>query len=190
MKLLPSSSCATNGYVFLSLEEQDTRVSSCLLAFCQDGTYDNYEAIRMDALVSERLTAHFRIVDVYGHCGLSVLATYMDSGDLDQVFTGDNSGESEVFDSGVDPYNKLLVVTEASHALAALHGYQDGVIVHGDFSLCQLLFDESGAVQLDDFNRAEILLFDEDSGAYCKFQNGEGFSVRPPSLHTFGMRYN
>jgi hypothetical protein len=34
---------------------------------------DDYEYVRMDAFVTERLTAHPQITDIYGYCGLSML---------------------------------------------------------------------------------------------------------------------
>lgn len=34
---------------------------------------DDYEYVRMDAFVTERLTSHKQITDIYGYCGLSML---------------------------------------------------------------------------------------------------------------------
>lgn len=38
---------------------------------------DRYEFVRMDALIMERLTASDRIVDIYGHCAVSVLTEFL-----------------------------------------------------------------------------------------------------------------
>ena len=60
--------------------------------------------------------------------------------------------------------------------VAALHNYPGGVIVHDDIQLCQYLWTEDNGinVKLNDFNRAEFMLFDEMNQDYCKFRNGEG----------------
>lgn len=147
----------------------------------------------MDALVSERLSSNERIVDIFGHCGTATLAVVMDSGDLDGIFAGvdhhhhhhgdgnnhtDSAASSDDKEANiVDPFQAMLFATEAAHALAALHGFSDGVIVHGDFSLSQLLLGGTH-LQLNDFNRAEIMLYDANSESYCPYINSD-FSVSP-----------
>lgn len=51
-----------------------------------------------------------------------------------------------------------------------------GVIVHDDIQLCQYLWTEENgiSVKLNDFNRAEIMLWDETAGKYCRYKNGRG----------------
>ena len=66
--------------------------------------------------------------------------------------------------------------SSALRTVAALHNYEGGVIVHDDIQLCQYLWtQEDGiSVKLNDFNRAEIMLWDEEGQKYCRYKNGRG----------------
>ena len=55
------------------------------------------------------------------------------------------------------------------------HGYPGGVIVHGDIQLSQFLYtNDKSKVKLNDFNRAEFMLWDDENGEYCRYTNGRG----------------
>lgn len=43
-----------------------------------------------------------------------------------------------------------------------------------DVQAVQWLITEDGNVKLNDFNRAEFMLYDEEHGEYCKYKNGPG----------------
>lgn len=98
----------------------------------------------MDALVSERFTSSPLIVDIYGYCGLSMMSEYMPLGDL-RNHVMPNSARSvkvELDDSEpVDPWNsfsgteKLTLSLLMAEAIALLHGYKGGVIVHDDIQV-------------------------------------------------------
>ena len=45
---------------------------------------ESFEFTRMDALVSERLTVYPNIVDIYGHCGVSILSEFFEAGTLNE----------------------------------------------------------------------------------------------------------
>ena len=146
-------------------------------------TYENYEFVRMDALVSERLTFSPRIVDIYGHCGLSMLSEWLPSKDLEYLVvpTSGYIKREEVYpDNDVHPRNnitvvdKLLIAKEMAEALAILHGFRDGIIVHDDIQLSQFLYDEKGRIKLNDFNRAEVMLYNEEDQEWCRYRNGPG----------------
>ena len=57
-----------------------------------------------------------------------------------------------------------------------MHNYKDGVIIHDDIQLSQFLWTDGTktAVKLNDFNRAEVMLWDEENQEYCTFCNGKG----------------
>ncbi len=59
-----------------------------------------------------------------------------------------------------------------AEAIADLHGFKNGVIVHGDIQLCQYLFNRDGQLKLNDFNRAELMLWDTEKQEYCRFRSG------------------
>merc|ERR1712113_1075110 len=61
-----------------------------------------------------------------------------------------------------------------AEAIADLHGFKDGVIVHDDIQLPQFLFSKEGKIKLNDFNRGEAMLYNEDKGEYCRYRNGAG----------------
>eukprot|EP00558_Chaetoceros_sp_UNC1202_P010095 CAMPEP_0197241594 /NCGR_PEP_ID=MMETSP1429-20130617/7589_1 /TAXON_ID=49237 /ORGANISM="Chaetoceros sp., Strain UNC1202" /LENGTH=222 /DNA_ID=CAMNT_0042701455 /DNA_START=20 /DNA_END=688 /DNA_ORIENTATION=- len=70
---------------------------------------------------------------------------------------------------------------QMAQAIADLHGYKDGVIIHNDIQVGQFLLDEDNRVKLSDFNRAEPRLWDEEKGEYCKYCLGAAMgNVRSP----------
>jgi serine/threonine protein kinase len=144
-------------------------------------SYDNYEFVRMDALVSERLTFSPRIVDIYGHCGLSMLSELLPNGEVQEIVVP-TSGYTKKTDQSKElhPENnltaseKLFLAKEMAEGLAVLHGFRGGVMVHNDVQLCQWLYDEHHRIKLNDFNRAEVMLYDEENGQWCRYRNGPG----------------
>jgi hypothetical protein len=130
--------------------------------------YQDYEFMRMDAIVSERLTSSPPIVDIYGFCGLSMMSEYLSMGDLSRQILpgGDRRHPVELNDSEhLDPKNifslthKLTLSLKMAESIALLHSYKGGVIVHDDISLAQFLASSEGEIKLNDFNRAEIMLW-------------------------------
>jgi len=67
---------------------------------------------------------------------------------------------------------KLVLALKMSEAIADLHGFKEGVIVHNDIQLCQYLINRYGQMKLNDFNRAEILLWDRETEEYCRYRSG------------------
>lgn len=140
-----------------------------------------YEFTRMDALVMERLTDSARIVDIYGHCALGVITEKLDYDVESDIIPG--SGQPDKINGLGDKYEvkpqnyykpteKLELALQMAECIAALHGFKDGVIVHDDIQLSQFLIGNNGQLKLNDFNRAEIMLFDAKEEVYCKYKNG------------------
>ena len=47
--------------------------------------------------------------------------------------------------------------------------------MHGDIQLSQFLYtNDKSKVKLNDFNRAEFMLWDDENGEYCRYTNGRG----------------
>lgn len=137
----------------------------------------------MDAIVGERLTSNDRIVDIYGFCGLSILSEYLPNGDIEQIVVpGDGFIKQEDLhdEDDVKPQNslsvsaKLYLAIEMAESIAVLHEYPEGRIVHDDIQLSQFLYDANGFVKFNDFNRAEIMLWNEEKQEFCRYRNGEG----------------
>ena len=155
--------------------------------------YVDYESMRMDNLVAERLSSSSLIVDIYGSCGLAHLGESMPNGILDFVAVpvGYRDVQRELNITipnklqpatnqpllpmnALKPSEKLRYSLEMARAIAELHGFVGGVIVHDDIQLSQFLFTQDMHLKLNDFNRAEIMLWDEMNQEYCKYRNHVG----------------
>lgn len=155
------------------------------ISFNHDFQYDDYEYVRMDALVAERLSSSPRVYNIFGYCGLGIISEYFYHGDIEGDVGGGDDGfikKGELHDEvELKPQNnltglqKLVLSLEMAEAVADLHGYRGGVIVHDDIQLSQFLLNKNKTrLVLNDFNRAELPMYDEASGQYCRYKNGKG----------------
>jgi hypothetical protein len=70
---------------------------------------------------------------------------------------------------------KLVWALEMAESIALLNNFEGGVIVHDDVQLVQWLVTEDHEhLKLNDFNRAEVMLYDETNQEYCKYRNNPG----------------
>jgi len=114
-----------------------------LKEFIWDAQYglDDYEFMRMDAIVAERLSSNDRIVDIYSFCALGMINEAMPFGDAESLAVPSGNGRSESY-AGIDDNAELQVFNNLSgtkklqyaldmaEAVLLLHSYPDGVIVH------------------------------------------------------------
>ena len=126
------------------------------------------EKTRVDGLVMERLSASPRITDMYGFCATSVMTEPL-PGEIweEAVPTERTIQKHELRDKEhLDPKNKytptekIEMALDLAEALAELHGFADGMIVHDDIDLGQYLRTPDGRIKLNDFNRAKVQLWD------------------------------
>ena len=147
--------------------------------------YDDYEYIRVDSLITERMTSNPQIVNMYGFCGFTMLTECFTNGDIEGDVVGYEERERDFQpeeDPVLTPYNnftgsqKLQLALSMVEPLSALHNFRDGVIVHDDVQLSQFLWtdDTKTAVKLNDFNQAEVMFWDEKHQEYCQYRNGRG----------------
>lgn len=116
------------------------------LKFKLDFNYESYEYIRMDALVSEKLSWSSRMVDIFGFCGLAMITEAMMHGDLmDLAVPKGGHLKEPMLDkeklqdhSPFSPDKKLELALDMVEAVALLHSYPGGVIVHDDIQLPQV----------------------------------------------------
>jgi len=142
---------------------------------------ENFEFVRMDALVMERLTSSPLVVDIYDHCGTTIVAEAVHHEIEEKMVPGDGVPPKEGLNDANDvkPRNKfnvtqkLTIALEMAESLADLHGFKDGVIVHDDVQPCQWLRTSDGVLKINDFNRAEIMLWNGNEGKYCRYYNGK-----------------
>lgn len=155
------------------------------IRFDSDMEYDTHEYVRVDSLVTERMTSNPQVVDLYGYSGYSMLAECFVNGDVEEAIVGfddrdrdfDPLGEPELRTwNNFTGSEKLKLALSMVQPVAALHNYKDGIIIHDDIQLSQFLWtDETKtSVKLNDFNRAEVMTWDEEYKEYCKFRNGRG----------------
>jgi hypothetical protein len=155
------------------------------ILYDEDYDFKKYEFVRMDAIVAERLSFSPRTYNIYGFCGIGIMSEYFYHGDIENDVTGGERGDMKSEDlqdeAGLKPQNnltgieKLVLSLEMAEAIAELHGYTNGLIVHDDIQLSQFLFNQNRTrLILNDFNRAEFPLFDEKADDYCRYKNGRG----------------
>jgi serine/threonine protein kinase len=152
------------------------------------------EFVRMDAIVAERLTSSSLIYDIYGFCGVSIVSEFFPHGDLEEdTYINDGYIKPALLHDkdGVDPRNniephaKLEIALQMAEGLAILHGFSGGVIVHNDVQPSQWLYNkDKSMLKFNDFNRAEFLLWNDETQEYCKYKNGKGHG----NVSTFGKR--
>ena len=76
--------------------------------------------------------------------------------------------------NSLTPTQKLQYALEQTEPLALLHGFPGGVLVHDDLQLPQYLVTSDGHLKLNDFNRAEFMLWNDQDREYCKYKNNPG----------------
>lgn len=134
----------------------------------------------MDVLVSERLTASPYIANVYTHCGVSMVTEFFQQGDLERLVVPEEKWKPKpvtlASENNFTTTDKLRLALEMAEGIAALHGYPDGLMVHNDIQLTQYLRSDQHpqVLKLNDFNRAEVMLWDDEHQKYCRYRNGIG----------------
>jgi len=143
--------------------------------------HEMYEYVRMDALVAERLANVPQTYDLYGYCALTLITEFFFHGDVEKqaLWKSDSrdSGKGNKIepDQLLTPEQKLVISFEMAKGLAHLHGHADGMLIHGDVQMSQFLLNrEKTVLKLNDFNRAEVMLWDETHNEYCRHRNGVG----------------
>lgn len=139
-----------------------------------------HNAASKDAIIMEQLVSSPRIVNVYGYCGVVTLAEYMREKITDRVVPPPGYMSQEELDliqaangNQVVPQNnltsieKLEIVIAMAEAIADLHGFKGGVIMHSDVHLDQFLLSKKGVLKLNDFNDARILSYNPKRSEYC-----------------------
>jgi hypothetical protein len=152
-----------------------------------------YEIHQMDAIVTDRLTASPRIIDMYGFCAQSVFNQFADM-DLGQFHR--EQKKKTIKDTWAQ---KLNLAREAALALADVHNPDAGdldhaTIAHRDLKPQNVIF-VSGQLKLNDFNDAYLLKWNTTSDdrlcgfSYKAFRPkwAKGFKPREQAQHVFPL---
>jgi serine/threonine protein kinase len=151
--------------------------------------------IEIDALVMERLSTSNLIVDIYGHCGTSLMAEAM-PGEISDIIVPAPEDESDDWghmhqtdldalqETDVHPMNNLTTTEKLdlallmAESLAELHG---AGIVHGDVAPKQWLKAADGSIKLNDFNNGQLLEWSHEHEIYCDYWSiFEGGTYKAP----------
>ena len=126
------------------------------------------DMIRFDAVTMDILTPSERIVNIYGHCGVSVQVEPITGPSIEDLTVhSERRGIEDILPPILSPAEKLKTALGMAEALSDLHGYAGGVIVHYDIQIGQYLLDADYSVKMSDFNRAESQLWNEEDQEYC-----------------------
>lgn len=124
----------------------------------------------------ELLTSSPRIADIYSFCALSSIIEYAPGNIEDYVMPtegeGDETEDPTPVNDYIKPLEKLEMALELAKGLATMHGHSDGVIANVDVQIGQFCRGRDGLIKILDFNRAEVLMYDEEREEYCPFSNG------------------
>lgn len=139
--------------------------------------FKDQKRVQIEAIIHERLSPSPRVLDIYGHCGTSVLLEAM-AGDIrTKIIPTTGLIKQKELDKmqkeDVHPMNKLTaeekfkIALEMAESLADIHGFEGGQVIHDDTHICQWLLARDGSVKLNDFNIAHISEWNDDERKYC-----------------------
>lgn len=113
----------------------------------------NYDIVRRDALVSERLTKSRHVLPIYGYCGFATTVPFASEGGTLASTLGTKSAKGRTGWSSMSSSARLAHVVHAAEGLADVHDIE---VVHGDIAAKQYIFLD-GRLQLGDFNQGILL---------------------------------
>jgi hypothetical protein len=130
--------------------------------------YDDYEFIRMDCAVLELLSSSPSIVNSYAYCGLDQIGEAMLNGDFEAIAWPIGGRKNITLNDAnhLDPQNrltpddKLRFALEMAEALAELHGFYGGVLVHDDVQLSVRARSENISSATPSNKRSHLSWFD------------------------------
>lgn len=143
------------------------------------------EMSRLDALVMNLLSQSPRIVDIYGHCGLALMTEYCPTELETNIISKEWYDGTYLPDLEKEPTaknklsvgDKLQLALDLAKPIADMHGSHYGVMMHVDIKPDQFRRGVDGVVKLIDFNRANVLLFDDEKEEYCPQNEGGSYSI-------------
>jgi len=108
---------------------------------------ENFDIVRKDALIQERLTNKSEVLPIYGHCGFALLNPFGDGGTLAKKLSKEFTRGNRAW-KNITSATRLQFAMNAANGLADVH---DIGVVHADLTIRQYLIWEE-TLQLDDFN--------------------------------------
>ena len=138
----------------------------------------NYERVRQDAIILERLSSSKHVMDLVGYCGNVIISPFADGTLEDKI--------NKLVKTKVS-IERLKLMVDAAKGLADIHGDDLPSIVHGDLTSKQYMF-VNGTLQLGDFNQAILIKRNTTStDKACQFHRKDayyGFPFRSPEEYS------
>ena len=159
----------------------------------------NLNSIHSEAMVMEILASSNRTTDFYGFCATSIWVQAAKDVTRDIVPELESQPErGRILQEDLDrlsqdrPYSfnnfttveKLIAAISMAEALAEMHGYKGGVIVHDDVHPDQWLVTYDGRIILNDINNAEPLHWSYETKEFCPYYTSYGGTFRAPEEFT------
>mmetsp|Transcript_5483 Transcript_5483/g.11939 ORF Transcript_5483/g.11939 Transcript_5483/m.11939 type:complete len:556 (+) Transcript_5483:40-1707(+) len=135
-------------------KKDDPELVMKILKYGTEYSDRNFDRVRRDGLILERLTHSPYVLDVYGFCGFDVLTPYADGGTFSHEINSWAKGRLKL-----SPKTRLKYAVEIASGLADVHDIdREGLssVAHGDLKGGQYLFLD-GVIKLGDFNRGRFL---------------------------------
>lgn len=155
----------------------------------------------IDAQVADLFTWSPRLVNIYGFCGIGMINEAVMGNRMEDVAMPLEHETDEGYEkllgimekleeedelvvlNDLTGTEKLVYALEMAESVLLLHSYPGGVIVHDDLTLEQFLLAEDGSSKMNDYNRAEFMLWNQEDREYCRYRNNPGNgSVRHRSV--------
>ena len=181
-----SSGCYRDAFRFEHAGAEEFVLKRLMLTKKFVWNFKDLGRIQKEAVVMEKLSASPNILDMYSYCGTSVLLEAAEDVDSKMMSGSGYASKKELARlDDVYPANdftaleKLQIALEMAESLADIHGYKGGEIVHQDINPEQWLVARDGSVKLNDFNIAEISLWDDAAQKFCTRKGVYGGIVSP-----------
>ena len=138
----------------------------------------NYQIVRQDAVIQERLTSSPYIFPIYGYCGFALVLPYVAGGTLSSNLRKWRKGELQITSR-----QRLMYALDMAKGLRDLHNIDgDDIpsVTHGDLKEQQYLIMKNGdkerlqRLQLGDFNKGTFLSKSQSSGIPCAYNTNPG----------------
>ena len=130
----------------------------------------------------EQLSDSKYVINMHGHCGTSLAVEPIAYEVEEYIVPQGYMKQEELMDeeqlmpqNEYDGVEKLEMALGMAESIAVMHGFEGGVIVHNDVQPCQWLRTKLGQLVLGDFNRAEIMEWNDEKQEYCKYNIGYAY---------------
>ena len=141
------------------------------LRYEQDFSSRNFDRHRRDAVITEHAASRSHVMDIYAHCGNTMLAEFA-SKTLSDVIWPNNTVVEAAPLSVEQRYAYALQVARSVNELHTLDDHDAVSVVHTDLTPSQFLLSKDGFIKINDFNRARFISFSKKHHRPCTFMIG------------------